>query len=290
MTQATEGWSARYTKVVAAEVRRYREECGLSAQQFADACTEAGLPMKRSIIANFENGRRATVSIDELLVFAKVLKVPPIYLMLPVGRADETEVLPGAKMDTYRAALWLSGSLPFDKSDGYEVTKSLPLPKYRHIVLELGYLQEVTENLEAAQIKYEDGMTVEEAERAADQALKAASQALEEADEVVFASIQASKEGDAAVAAETDRRKSAVMQNLHRLQREAEVASNRRVSVGNRYHELESWRRDRERIEDAIRGDLNELRSAGWKLPGLSEEYQYLLEPVKSERRRPGRA
>ncbi|MFE7837440.1 helix-turn-helix domain-containing protein [Streptomyces sp. NPDC057474] len=95
---------------MAQQVRRRRLELGLSVQKFADICTEQyGLPLKRSVVANFEGGRRPALSVVELLVFARILAVPPSELLFPVGREDQIEILPGMPTDTWAALKWFTG-------------------------------------------------------------------------------------------------------------------------------------------------------------------------------------
>jgi transcriptional regulator with XRE-family HTH domain len=81
----------------------------MSAQQLSDRCGELGLPIARSVLANFESGRRPTLSVAELLVLAEALDVPPTSLVFPVGYTRTVEVLPGVDCDTYRAANWWAG-------------------------------------------------------------------------------------------------------------------------------------------------------------------------------------
>lgn len=105
-------WNARVAAAVAAQVRRHREAMGLSAQQLADECTALGLPIQRSVLANFEHGRRGTVSIAEVLVFATALNVSPIRLLFPIGDDVEVEALPGRRSTPWDAARWFSGEAP----------------------------------------------------------------------------------------------------------------------------------------------------------------------------------
>lgn len=79
---------------------------GLSAQQLSDRCAEVGMPIARSVLANFESGRRPTLSVAELLVLAEALKVQPTSLVFPVGYEPTVEVLPGLQYDTFQAAEW----------------------------------------------------------------------------------------------------------------------------------------------------------------------------------------
>lgn len=106
--------------VAAGEVRRYRAMRGMSAQQLADRCTELGVPIKRSVLANFESGRRPIVSVPELMVFAEALGVPPIRLLFPLGYQDEVEVLPGKSLDTWEALKSFVEEGPSDADDAPE--------------------------------------------------------------------------------------------------------------------------------------------------------------------------
>lgn len=113
-----EEWKARLVKGVAQQVRRYRLERGISVQALADICTEQyGLPIKRSVLANFEGGRRPALSVVELIVIARILRVPPAQLLFPVGLEELTEVLPGNAVDPWAALKWFTGEetrLPLD--------------------------------------------------------------------------------------------------------------------------------------------------------------------------------
>lgn len=99
-------WPDRLTRTIAGEIRRYRTERGLSGQDLADKCALLGMPIHRSVLANLENGRRPSVSVAELLVLAAALEVPPLLLVLPVGRQQSIEILPGLTIDTWEAARW----------------------------------------------------------------------------------------------------------------------------------------------------------------------------------------
>lgn len=106
-------WSGRLAAVVASQVRRYRQARGWSTQRLADECTKLGLSIQRSVLANFESGRRTTVTIAEVLVFGKALGVPPILLFLPVGTSASVEILPGQERSTWAATKWFTGEAAF---------------------------------------------------------------------------------------------------------------------------------------------------------------------------------
>jgi transcriptional regulator with XRE-family HTH domain len=108
-----ESWASNVAKVVATEVRRYRDLQGMSAQQLSDACAELGHPIARSVLANFESGRRPTISVPEILVLARALSVPPVLLLYPLGRSEDVEVLPGNTQRTSAALDWFTGRSAF---------------------------------------------------------------------------------------------------------------------------------------------------------------------------------
>lgn len=101
------GWADRYAEVVAQQVRRYRKARGMSAQNLSDACAELGLPIHRSVIANFENGRRAKLDLGELFVIALALDIAPIMLMLPKDGTMEISDRPMSRTD---ALTWIAGT------------------------------------------------------------------------------------------------------------------------------------------------------------------------------------
>ncbi|MCC9311945.1 helix-turn-helix domain-containing protein [Kitasatospora sp. RB6PN24] len=116
-------WQAGVTGRVAEAVRRFREERGMSAQDVAAACAKLGYPIARNVIANLENGRRSSVDVAEVLVLAKVLDVPPVALLVPLGEVGEIELLPGLMYSTGEALQWVCGEQPLD----HEPTNDLEL-------------------------------------------------------------------------------------------------------------------------------------------------------------------
>jgi transcriptional regulator with XRE-family HTH domain len=114
-------WPERLAATIAGEVRRYRLNLKMSAQQLADRCAELGMEIPRAVISNLENGRRTSVTVAEVLVLAAALDVPPAALVFPVGYAERTEALPGAKVPPFEAVTWLGGE-EFAKTPGIDET------------------------------------------------------------------------------------------------------------------------------------------------------------------------
>lgn len=98
------------TQIVAARVKQFRTAHGWSARELAERCAEAGAPhLERSILANLENGRRKTVTIDEVLVLAWVLGVPAAMLFIPLGTEHEIAITSEIVMHPHLAFRWLVG-------------------------------------------------------------------------------------------------------------------------------------------------------------------------------------
>jgi 8-oxo-dGTP pyrophosphatase MutT (NUDIX family)/transcriptional regulator with XRE-family HTH domain len=99
----------------------------MSAQQLADRCSQLGMEIPRAVLANLENGRRATVSVAELLVLAEALQVPPLLLVVPLGRQELTEILPNAQTPAFEAARWWRGEGAWieDPGDGLSAVSDM---------------------------------------------------------------------------------------------------------------------------------------------------------------------
>jgi transcriptional regulator with XRE-family HTH domain len=112
------GWASGITRAIADELRRYRAERGLSAQQLADRCAKLGLEISRATITDLENGRRIAVSVAELIIMARALEISPIALITPVGRQETMEIFPGQRTGAFDAALWFSGHADLVNAEG----------------------------------------------------------------------------------------------------------------------------------------------------------------------------
>jgi transcriptional regulator with XRE-family HTH domain len=117
MTQAKRGkvqWSTG-TAAVRQRVRALRTSRGWSARELGERLEAAGLAgFDRSIVASFESGRRASVSVDELLVLALVLDVSPVDLLTPV---DMALGVGDAVIARDEARAWLGGRRPLPSQD-----------------------------------------------------------------------------------------------------------------------------------------------------------------------------
>lgn len=103
-------WEDRFTASVSASIEHYRERRGVSVQWLADRCSELGLPTKRSALAALLGlGTRRRISVQEVVIFARALEVPPVMLMFPLHSGERVEVLPGVEADAAVAAGWFGG-------------------------------------------------------------------------------------------------------------------------------------------------------------------------------------
>lgn len=100
-------WSRGVHERIARAVRTLRGN--RSAQWLADRTAELGHPITRAQITNYENGRKASLDIADLIVLAAALNTSPVVLVYPGPYSDEVEVVPGRQAPTYFAADWFSG-------------------------------------------------------------------------------------------------------------------------------------------------------------------------------------
>lgn len=109
-------WNALTTKRVGTAIAEARKRRGMTAQSLADATAQTGYGIDRSVIAKIEKGLRQSISVAELVVIARALRVPPALLLYPVGRAEEVEFLPKESAAPWAALRWFSGDgrIPLD--------------------------------------------------------------------------------------------------------------------------------------------------------------------------------
>lgn len=90
----------------------YRRAAGLSAAQLS-AMTNGEI--SRSVIANIENGRRADITVDQMLALAWALEIPPVALVLPIDDPLGPVEIPGepAPQLIMNTVWWFMGSASF---------------------------------------------------------------------------------------------------------------------------------------------------------------------------------
>lgn len=104
-------WATETTHQIGRNIALARKRKGVTAQVLADRCTELGVTMKRTSIANLENGRRDSVTVTDLMVIAAALGVPPVALIYPTKQAGKPiEMVSGTTSTTFDALSWFSGT------------------------------------------------------------------------------------------------------------------------------------------------------------------------------------
>lgn len=112
----TDQWPAVFTTRVVQAMREARQAAGLTMGDLAKGCADRGYPeIKEQTIKNLEAGRRAGITIVDLVVLADVLGVPPVALLFPLGTDATVEVLPGREVSTWDALAWFTGETPTDQ-------------------------------------------------------------------------------------------------------------------------------------------------------------------------------
>lgn len=96
------------TNFVRKQVKRLRNERGWSAKQLAERLKGLGIPWDRDIVANFENGRRASISLEETLALAYALDIAPAYFIIPDDN-DQLVDIARQQVRSINARSWLAG-------------------------------------------------------------------------------------------------------------------------------------------------------------------------------------
>ncbi len=97
--------------------RRVKEVRGRRSQEWlAQTVTALGHPMHQTAIAKIEAGDRK-VTVDEMLLLAVALEIPPSLLLLPVESDDDMAVTPTMNVYPWRVWEWLLGEQPLPGRD-----------------------------------------------------------------------------------------------------------------------------------------------------------------------------
>jgi hypothetical protein len=130
-------WSRRVAALVGSRVAMYRARQvventpdgprltePLTLQALSDRCAGLGYPIARSVLSKLEKGHRHSVTVDEVMVLALALEVPPPLLMFPFGQKPIAEVAPDRWTDTMTAVAWLGGFAELARQDAAGVLVS----------------------------------------------------------------------------------------------------------------------------------------------------------------------
>lgn len=105
----TQGWVDELNDRMRDAVRLARG--ARSAAAIAAETERLGYPLSRSLLANFENGRKQGLDVAELIVLAAALGVAPAAVVFPCLPAGQVEMLPGQPVPAEDALRWFSGEV-----------------------------------------------------------------------------------------------------------------------------------------------------------------------------------
>lgn len=124
---------------VGERVAQLRRAQGISREDLAALVSGLGWPMGPAAVTNLESGRRdketglrrREITVDELLVLARALRVPPILLLYPFGEIPRTEIAPGVFGTPWAGVKWFSGETDLDGVPLEDDPGAAPLVLYR---------------------------------------------------------------------------------------------------------------------------------------------------------------
>lgn len=100
----------------ARRLKQARERRRWTQHRLARELTSIGWHVDRAQVAKIESQDRR-VSLDEAIMIAWVLSLPPAYLYLPVGEEDDVALAPDVNVHPDLARKWVLGKLPSVTSD-----------------------------------------------------------------------------------------------------------------------------------------------------------------------------
>lgn len=116
--QSPENWAEAFTKTIGHAIDKARH--GKSDQWIANQTKELGQPISRTAISEYRRGVRKNVPVTDLIVIARVLRVPPIYLLFPDLPEGPSFPFPGqpdtAAVDGMR---WFTGESEWETPLGF---------------------------------------------------------------------------------------------------------------------------------------------------------------------------
>jgi transcriptional regulator with XRE-family HTH domain len=89
----TDSWSERVTKRIARTVNHHRKEQGWTTPEFAALCSRYARDpdyLRPSTLSNLFAGKRKTITITEVLIFAEALRISPVALIAAIGVEDDS--------------------------------------------------------------------------------------------------------------------------------------------------------------------------------------------------------
>lgn len=104
------------SEVIGEQVARARHRRGWTQQHLAERIAEHGGHLDRGTVAKIESATRG-VSLDEWLILAAALNVPPPLLLVPLGSEDAVALTPNSHVHPHLAVEWLCGEDALTSTD-----------------------------------------------------------------------------------------------------------------------------------------------------------------------------
>lgn len=114
-----DSWEVRFTKQVARNILRAKDDAGLTTGQLATRCNEflgSEDQVKLSTLNGLFAGKRRSIGVSEIFMFAAALDKPAFELLLSPD-TEQSEVRPGQMMSTAEAIKTALGLAPWFKPE-----------------------------------------------------------------------------------------------------------------------------------------------------------------------------
>lgn len=138
------------------EVRQRRD---WTRKELADRCAAIGASdITATVITNLETRRRASrqITVDELLVLAYILEVPPLYLFAPADGTEKLQIAREVQKDSIEGGAWIAddagrpalGAVPEQRSADIVRVNFVMHPQETSSLTLLRYIAEVVRLIE----------------------------------------------------------------------------------------------------------------------------------------------
>jgi transcriptional regulator with XRE-family HTH domain len=113
----------RPSEIAAAQIKEWRKERGITTEKLSERITALGGRVGRVAITKIEKGQRG-LSLDDALLFAAALNVPPAVLWFGLGTVDRVHITPLSEIHPDLAARWLAGEIPLASSERIQMGRA----------------------------------------------------------------------------------------------------------------------------------------------------------------------
>lgn len=98
---ALEAWQKGLSDQVVTEIIRYRDLRKISNDELRRRLGVLGWDLTRDSLASVLGGKRKSMPISDVLLFAQALNVPPVALIFPIWSNQPTKLWPSGEADSY---------------------------------------------------------------------------------------------------------------------------------------------------------------------------------------------